>query len=58
MSASGCARENDGGCKDFSILDYRVNMRLDNLPVAEIAKFYYEVTREGRGGKREEGAGD
>eukprot|EP00960_Hanusia_phi_P071904 767662-Hanusia_phi.AAC.3 len=29
--------------KDFSILDYRVNMRLDNLPVAEIAKFYYEV---------------
>ncbi|EKX42627.1 hypothetical protein GUITHDRAFT_164061, partial [Guillardia theta CCMP2712] len=28
--------------QDFSILDYRVNMRLDNLPVAEIAKFYYE----------------
>ena len=28
--------------QDFAILDYRVNMRLDNLPVAEITKFYYD----------------
>ena len=28
--------------QDFAILDYRVNMRLDNLPVAEIAQYYYD----------------
>ena len=28
--------------QDFAILDYRANMRLDNLPVAEIAKFAYD----------------
>jgi hypothetical protein len=28
--------------QDFAILDYRVNMRLDNLPLAEITKFYYD----------------
>jgi hypothetical protein len=29
--------------QDFAILDYRVNMRLDSLPVAEMATFAYEV---------------
>ncbi len=28
--------------QDFAILDYRVNMRLDSLPVAEMATFAYE----------------
>jgi len=28
--------------QDFAILEYRVNMRLDNLPVAEIQSFYYD----------------
>ena len=28
--------------QDFAILEYRVNMRLDNLPVAEMIKFAYE----------------
>lgn len=28
--------------QDFAILDYRANMRLDNLPVAEIATFAYD----------------
>jgi len=28
--------------QDFAILDYRVNMRLDNLPVAEMNQFIFE----------------
>ena len=28
--------------QDFAILEYRVNMRLDNLPVAEMINFAYE----------------
>lgn len=28
--------------QDFAILDYRVNMRLDNLPVAEMNVFAWE----------------
>eukprot|EP00285_Hemiselmis_virescens_P018271 CAMPEP_0173391940 /NCGR_PEP_ID=MMETSP1356-20130122/18667_1 /TAXON_ID=77927 ORGANISM="Hemiselmis virescens, Strain PCC157" /NCGR_SAMPLE_ID=MMETSP1356 /ASSEMBLY_ACC=CAM_ASM_000847 /LENGTH=674 /DNA_ID=CAMNT_0014349645 /DNA_START=96 /DNA_END=2120 /DNA_ORIENTATION=+ len=28
--------------QDFAILDYRANMRLDNLPVAQIAKYAYD----------------
>ena len=28
--------------QDFAILEYRVNMRLDNLPVAEMINFSFE----------------
>jgi len=28
--------------QDFAILEYRVNMRLDNLPVAEMINFAFE----------------
>ena len=44
--------------QDFAILDYRINMRLDNLPVAEMNFFAFEdkpkvKKKEGRKKKEE-----
>jgi hypothetical protein len=42
MGAFSFAHKPVACVQDFAILDYRANMRLDNLPVAEIAKFAYD----------------
>eukprot|EP00961_Rhodomonas_salina_P083172 1117500-Rhodomonas_salina.5 len=31
--------------QDFAILEYRVNMRLDSLPIAEMNRFAYDGSR-------------